>query len=88
MKVGGIEDLIRLGLVEDGIDDSLVTDYEQEYGPFDMRPPVPMSKRISHKRSPKYSPRAPRYLSIDSSLSAHCLDEYQGASDACDKGNP
>jgi hypothetical protein len=41
VKVGGIEDLIRLGLVEDGIDDSLVTDYEQEYGPFDMRPPSP-----------------------------------------------
>jgi len=41
VKVGGIEDLIRLGLVEDGIDDSLVTDYEQEYGPFDMRPPGP-----------------------------------------------
>jgi len=41
LKVGGIEDLIRLGLVEDGIDDSLVTDYEQEYGPFDMRPPGP-----------------------------------------------
>lgn len=41
VKVGGIEDLIRLGLVEDGIDDSLVTDYEQEYGPFDMLPPSP-----------------------------------------------
>jgi hypothetical protein len=41
VRVGGIEDLIRLGLVEDGIDDSLVTEYEQEYGPLDATPPSP-----------------------------------------------
>lgn len=41
VKVGGLEDLIRLGLVDEGIDDSFVAEYEQEYGPFDDRPPRP-----------------------------------------------
>lgn len=41
VKVGGLEDLIRLGLVDEGIDDSFVIQYEQEYGPFDDRPPHP-----------------------------------------------
>lgn len=41
VKVGGLEDLIRLGLVDEGIDDSFVIEYEQEYGPFDDRPPHP-----------------------------------------------
>lgn len=41
VKVGGLEDLIRLGLVDEGIDDSFVVEYEQEYGPFDERPPRP-----------------------------------------------
>ncbi|HWN99903.1 MAG TPA: hypothetical protein VNS63_11610 [Blastocatellia bacterium] len=39
VKVGGLEDLIRLGLVDEGIDDSFVVEYEQEYGPFDDQPP-------------------------------------------------
>lgn len=34
VSIGGIEDLIRLGLVEEGVDDGLVTEYEEEYGPF------------------------------------------------------
>jgi hypothetical protein len=34
VSVGGIDDLIRLGLVEEGVDDSLVTEYEDEFGPF------------------------------------------------------
>lgn len=41
LAVGGIEDLIRLGLLEDGIDDSLVSEYEQEYGPFETTAPGP-----------------------------------------------
>jgi hypothetical protein len=41
VKVGGLEDLIRLGLVDEGIDDSFVLEYEHEYGPFDDRPPHP-----------------------------------------------
>ncbi|MFY9606997.1 MAG: HEAT repeat domain-containing protein [Blastocatellia bacterium] len=41
VKVGGLEDLIRLGLVEEGIDDSFVIEYEQEFGPFDDCPPHP-----------------------------------------------
>jgi hypothetical protein len=41
VKVGGLEDLIRLGLVEEGIDDSFVFEYEEEYGPFDDRRPDP-----------------------------------------------
>jgi hypothetical protein len=35
ISVGGIEDLIRLGLIEEGVDDALVTEYESEFGPFD-----------------------------------------------------
>jgi hypothetical protein len=41
VKVGGLEDLIRLGLVDEGIDDSFVIEYEREYGPFDACPPHP-----------------------------------------------
>lgn len=41
VSIGDIEDLIRLGLVEEGIDDSFITEYEEEYGPFDMRAPEP-----------------------------------------------
>ncbi|HYV04126.1 MAG TPA: hypothetical protein VFB82_06065 [Blastocatellia bacterium] len=41
VKVGGLEDLIRLGLIDEGIDDSFVLEYEQEYGPFDEGPPRP-----------------------------------------------
>jgi hypothetical protein len=35
VSVSGLEDLIRLGLIEEGIDDSLVAEYEAEFGPFD-----------------------------------------------------
>ncbi|HVG21544.1 MAG TPA: hypothetical protein VNI02_21075, partial [Blastocatellia bacterium] len=41
VAIEGIEDLIRLGLVEEGIDDSLVTDYEDEFGPFDAAEVAP-----------------------------------------------
>ena len=34
VSIGGIEDLVRLGLVEEGADDWLVTEYEEEFGPF------------------------------------------------------
>jgi hypothetical protein len=35
VSIGDIEDLIRLGLIEEGVDDSVITEYEDEYGPFD-----------------------------------------------------
>jgi hypothetical protein len=41
VSIGGIEDLVRLGLIEDGIDDGLVTEYEDEYGPFVEAAPLP-----------------------------------------------
>src|SRR5205085_10229616 len=41
LSVEGIEDLIRLGLIEEGIDDSLITEYESEFGPFPESPPEP-----------------------------------------------
>jgi hypothetical protein len=34
ITIGGIEDLIRLGLIEEGIDDQFISEYETEYGPF------------------------------------------------------
>jgi hypothetical protein len=33
--ISGIEDLMRLGLIEEGLDDSFVDEYEAEFGPFD-----------------------------------------------------
>lgn len=41
LSVEGIEDLIRLGLIEEGIDDSLITEYESEFGPFSESAPEP-----------------------------------------------
>jgi hypothetical protein len=41
VSISGIEDLLRLGLIEDGVDDGLVTEYEEEYGPFAASPPEP-----------------------------------------------
>jgi hypothetical protein len=41
VTIEGIDDLVRLGLVEDGLDDSIFIDYEMEYGPFDPTPPLP-----------------------------------------------
>ncbi len=41
VSIGGIEDLIRLGLIEEGIDDGLVTEYEEQYGPFAASAPGP-----------------------------------------------
>jgi len=35
ITVSGLDDLIRLGLIEEGVDDRLVAEYEQEFGPFD-----------------------------------------------------
>jgi len=35
VSISGIEDLIRLGLIEEGVDDRLISDYEDEYGPLD-----------------------------------------------------
>lgn len=35
ITVSGLDDLIRLGLIEEGIDDQLVVEYEKEFGPFD-----------------------------------------------------
>lgn len=45
VSIGGIEDLIRLGLVEEGVDDGLVTEYEEEYGPFAASVPSPDEQR-------------------------------------------
>jgi hypothetical protein len=45
LAIEGIEDLIRLGLVEEGVDDSLVANYEEEFGPFgevEVAPHEPM----------------------------------------------
>ena len=41
VSIGDIDDLIRLGLVEEGVDDSLITEYEDEYGPFAASAPDP-----------------------------------------------
>src|SRR5262245_9901478 len=41
VSIGGIEDLIRLGLIEEGVDDSVLIEYEQEYGPFGVSAPSP-----------------------------------------------
>ena len=38
VSIGGIEDLLRLGLIEDGVDDGLITEYEEQYGPFGATP--------------------------------------------------
>jgi hypothetical protein len=37
--IEGIEDLVRLGLVDEAIDDSFIAEYEAEYGPFDTSAP-------------------------------------------------
>jgi hypothetical protein len=39
VSIEGIEDLIRLGLIEEGIDDSFIVEYETEFGPFDIYTP-------------------------------------------------
>jgi hypothetical protein len=41
VSVGDIEDLVRLGLIEEGVDDGLVTEYEEIYGPFNESAPGP-----------------------------------------------
>lgn len=41
VSISGIEDLIRLGLIEEGVDDWLITEYEEQCGPFDMSAPSP-----------------------------------------------
>ncbi len=41
VSITGIEDLIRLGLIEEGIDDGLVTEYEEQHGPFAASAPGP-----------------------------------------------
>lgn len=41
VSISGIEDLIRLGLVEDGVDDGLITEYEEQHGPFASSAPAP-----------------------------------------------
>jgi hypothetical protein len=41
LSIGGIEDLIRLGLIEEGVDDGLVTEYEEQHGPFAASAPGP-----------------------------------------------
>jgi hypothetical protein len=40
VAIEGIEDLVRLGLVEEDIDDSFIAEYEAEYGPFDSSMPA------------------------------------------------
>lgn len=43
VSISGIEDLIRLGLIDEGegtVDDRLLSEYEEEYGPLDSTPPA------------------------------------------------
>ena len=40
VAIEGIEDLVRLGLVDEAIDDSFIAEYESEYGPFDSSMPA------------------------------------------------
>jgi len=40
VSIGGLDDLIRLGLVEEGVDDSLIEEYEEEFGPFPESAPT------------------------------------------------
>ncbi|HJZ66956.1 MAG TPA: hypothetical protein VKF81_02340 [Blastocatellia bacterium] len=41
VSISGIEDLIRLGLIEEDVDDRLIAEYEEEYGPLDASSPAP-----------------------------------------------
>jgi hypothetical protein len=41
LMIEGIEDLVRLGLIEKDVDEALVAEYEAECGPFDSSPPAP-----------------------------------------------
>jgi hypothetical protein len=41
VTIEGLDDLVRLGLIEEGVDDSIFVDYEIEYGPFDPSQPPP-----------------------------------------------
>jgi hypothetical protein len=41
VSISGIEDLVRLGLIEEGIDDEFVFDYEEQFGPFVETAPDP-----------------------------------------------
>jgi len=41
VSVSGIEDLMQLGLIEEGVDDFLVTEYEELFGPFESTTPEP-----------------------------------------------
>jgi hypothetical protein len=41
VTVSSLEDLIQLGLIEEGVDDSVVAEYEMEFGPFDIVEPEP-----------------------------------------------
>ncbi|HLG13868.1 MAG TPA: hypothetical protein VJH03_04980 [Blastocatellia bacterium] len=50
VTVEGIEDLVRLGLIEEGIDDSILVEYEQEFGPFDVSPP-PIEQQIEFEET-------------------------------------
>jgi len=34
VSISSIEDLVRLGLIEEGVDDDLITEYEEQHGPF------------------------------------------------------
>ena len=41
VSISGIEDLVRLGLIEEGVDDGLITEYEEQHGPFVDSAPSP-----------------------------------------------
>jgi hypothetical protein len=41
IRVSSLEELIALGLIEEGVDDSIVFEYEMEFGPFDETVPEP-----------------------------------------------
>jgi len=73
VAVSGLEDLIRLGLIEEGVDDSLVAEYEAEFGPFDDSAPEPeeqldiervMSEIAAEQDEPISSDRMPIFQQV------------------------
>jgi hypothetical protein len=61
ISVSGLDDLIRLGLIEEGIDDSLVAEYEAEFGPFpdtveDGEEPLDIERLISEIEAEEQEP--------------------------------
>lgn len=65
VSIGGIEDLLRLGLIEDGIDDGLVTEYEEQFGPFAASVPAPDEQRDIERAVDDVAMEEDGLLSVD-----------------------